>query len=376
MTGRARATRLAGALALAAAAAWPAAHAHDDRRGDAQAEAARAPWLIAGEKALVAGDAAAAIDALERAAALGHAAEVELDLVRAYLLAGRYRQALSFGAHVAGEHHDTTAPAALYAWLLAAGGQEPYARQVLDEALRRAPGDPLAVMTRDAVGMAAPLASGPMLNRAHAMTPSVSGTGPAVAAHARIAATAVLLDEHRALAPLAPLQGHGRLWVRNGLGQTVSAAVLHERPDLGLALLQLSAPLPIGEATPYASRDPFAGSPGFVVAYAPAADAIPAWPWLRLGFLGMPAGRDAVQRRLGIAAPASAIGAPVFDANGRLAGITLPQAAGEAVWLPISGWADWLPANPESPPAPRQPIAPDLVYERALRIALQLIVAD
>jgi tetratricopeptide (TPR) repeat protein len=376
VTARDHARLLAGALALAIATAWPSAQAHDDRRGDARAEAARAPLLGVGKRALAAGDAATAIEALERAAALGHAAEVELELVRAYLQAGRYRQALGFGAHVAGEHHDTTAPAALYAWLLAAGGQEPYARRVLDEALRLAPGDPLALATREAMDMASPLASGPMLDEDHAMAPSGNGAGPAPAAHARIAATAVLLDEHRALAPLAALPRHGRLWVRNGLGQTTPAAVRHERTDLGLALLQLDAPLPLDEATPYAGRDPFAGSPGFVVAYASSADGAPAWPWLRLGFLGMPAGRDRVQRRLGIAAPASAVGAPVFDAAGRLAGITLPQQAGDAVWLPISTWADWLPARPAPSPAPQRPVAPDLVYERSLRIALQLLVAD
>jgi hypothetical protein len=216
-----------------------------------------------------------------------------------------------------------------------------------------------------------------MLDRAHPMAPSGSGAAPALAAaQGGIAATAVLLDERRALAPLAALHGRGRIWVRNGLGQTSAATVLNERPDLGLALLQLEAPLPVDEAARYAGRDPFAGSPGFVVAYAPAAHAAPAWPWLRLGFLGMPAGRDQTQRRLGIATPASAIGAPVFDAHGQLAGITLPQQTGEAIWQPASAWANWLPARLAPVPAPQPPVAPDLVYERALRIALQLIVAD
>ena len=316
------------------------------------------------------------IDALERAAAQGHDAIVELDLTRAYLQAGRYRQALGFAAHVVAEHRDSTEPAALYAWMLAAGGQAPYARRVLDEASRSAPADALVQATREALEQPAPIATGTLLEAHHRMAP----LGDALpATEAQVVSTGVLLDERHALVPLAAIRGRGRLWLRNGLGQATGATQLREQTELGVALLQLDAPLPMAPAAEFAPREPFAGSPGFVAAYAPTAGSAPAWPWLRMGFLGRAAGGERPLRQLGIAAPSSAIGAPVFDAAGRLAGITLPAVDGALAWLPwpmLAGWAGMGPATPPAASVPQRSLPADLAYERALRIALQVVASE
>ena len=157
-----------------------------------------------------------------------------------------------------------------------------------------------------------------------------------------------------------------------------------------MTLLRLQEPLPAG-ATALAPRDPFAGSPGFVIGYPAAADSAPAWPTLREGFLGAADGRQGL-RKLGIAWPSALHGGPVFDAAGRLAGVSLRGAAQGAAapdpqgasMLPVSMFRALAQASSDLLPEPREPpanaaalpgrIAADAVYEQALRVALQVIV--
>ncbi|MBC7942049.1 MAG: hypothetical protein H7Z19_20225, partial [Chitinophagaceae bacterium] len=58
----------------------------------------------AGEAALAAGDTDSAQRHFDRAAGMVHAADVEMGLVRTYMQAGAYRQALGFASHAAGAH--------------------------------------------------------------------------------------------------------------------------------------------------------------------------------------------------------------------------------------------------------------------------------
>ena len=121
-------------------------------------------------------------------------------------------------------------------------------------------------------------------------------------------------------------------------------------------------------------------------------DAEPAWPWLHAGFFGGLAQPEAAtgERRLGIAMPPGPRGGPVFDAAGRLAGLALGgsgSAAGDRL-VPITALRQALGAGLiDAPPLP--PVAAsaaatpsrlarmpnDEVYERALRVAVQVIVA-
>ena len=180
-----------------------------------------------------------------------------------------------------------------------------------------------------------------------------------------------------ALVPAAFLRGTDVLWLRNGLGQTTRArrqgnASLESQ---GVALLRLASPLDPGRSLALASREPFAGSPGFAFQYAAQQDAQAAWPWLHQGFFGTPPLQPGA-RRLGIELPAGPDGGPVFDGQGHLAGMIVAGPTGEALMLPVSQWQGMEGVAPPPPAAagPYRTVSAEQVYESALRVALQVIV--
>ena len=203
----------------------------------------------------------------------------------------------------------------------------------------------------------------------------------------------LLHSGQEALVPLALVPRSHKLWLRNGLGQLVTAQVIQRLPEIGVARLRLGRALPVAQDLWGAQRDAFPGSVGYAVEFVAAPDATPAWPVLRTGFLGgVLAGStgSTPQRLLGIDMPHDARqhpggaprGGPVFDAAGRLLGLSLPG----------------LPAKPGKPgapdrlvtasalpkdvrdalarPAPRDADARssiDKIYEASLKAALQVI---
>jgi hypothetical protein len=359
--------------------------------GHAHAQPAREALLQAAEQALARGDTAAAVQRFEQAALLADAADTEMGQVRASMQAGAYRQALAFCAHTVGEHRDVPAAGALYAWLLRAGGHEAVAQRVMNETAARAPNDAVVQATLRAFASPSGAAAGAMLEAPQRMASEVimrEGQAPPPST-SRVVANGVLIDGGRfAWVPTAALDGARRFWVRNGLGHTTEA-IRDEAPNalgpFGITRLRLTAPIDPGNVgdTALAPRDPFAGSPGHAIEYAAAADSAPAWPRLRLGFFGAFEG-DGGLRKLGIELPPGPHGGPVFDAAGRLAGIALPSASGQGVMLPASMLRAAMVTAAQVPepgsasaasaaPAPRVPS--DEVYERALRVALQVIVA-
>lgn len=377
-----------GALALWAAAcvaheAAPskprsAAAVMDPRVADDPAMVERAAILRSAEAALAHGDSAQAVIDFDRAAMMLHAADTEMGLVRAYLQAGEYRRALAFCAHTAGAHLDSAPASALYAWLLRVGGQGVFAQRVLDAARARAPADAVLGAVAAEFQRSSPIARGVLLDTPHRMAPHDTGVpGQAVpTAASRVVSGAVLIDRgRRALVPRAALPADGAepLWLRNGLGHTTPARLDpsgQPAAALGVAVLLLSVPLEPPQALALAPRDPFAGSSGVVVAYAATDDAEAAWPWLHQGFFGGHDGQAGL-RRLGIEVPPGLPGGAVFDAAGRLAGITLPGASDRM--LPVSLWKAWAGATEEVAASPSSPIPADEAYERALRVGLQLI---
>ncbi len=360
----------------------------DFRVSDPVLMAQRAEALQTAERALAQGDTDAAIAAFDRAAMMLHAADTEMGLVRAHLQAGEYRRALAFCAHTAGAHRDAPAAAALYAWLLRAGGQDGYAHRVLAEALARAPRDAVLALAMRSFESASGTATGVLLSVPHRMAPHALDAPEAMAAHAsaRVVSSGVLFDAgRRALVPTSPVETAARLWVRNGRGITRSADVETGHlalAALGLTVLRLSVPMTGIDAQlpPTAPRDPFAGSPGFAMGYDRSDDPTPAWPRLHQGFFGSVGGRgerDGV-RKLGIDVPHGPQGGPLLDAQGRLAGIVIPGADGRGVMLPVSSLAALLPSaqtqagSPEGT-SPTLPMSADAAYEWGLRVALQVI---
>ncbi|MDP4077898.1 trypsin-like peptidase domain-containing protein [Acidovorax sp. A1169] len=383
---------LSGLLALAAAGPLAASPATEEKlKAIMQAAAARPPdaerlrereaLLREAEAALAAGDAQKAEQGFDRAALILHSADTEMGLVRSYMQSGQYRRALAFGAHTAGAHLDVVGGAALYAWLLHAGGQDAIARKLLADAQVRAPSQPLVASVGRELASGAPHASGDMLLAPARLAPySHPGHPAALPRGARLVAAGTLVDEGRmALVPAQAVAGGRRLWVRNGLGQLVPATAMPVRGESGVALLRLGSPLP-APSMGTVPADVFPGAVAFAVAYAQAGDAGAAWPLLRTGFVGAATGAQG-DRELDVSMHRGlAPGGPVFDQSGRLAGIALPEGAGGAeggarlVAAPRlrAAFAGRV-ALPASSEAGR--LGPDAVYEAALRSTLQVIAA-
>ena len=310
--------------------------------------------------------------------------------------AGHYRRALAFAAHTSGAHAEQTAGAALYAWLLAVGGQGAFAQRLLGEVAHRLPGDRLIQDLRQRLQPASALATGPGRSAAAATRrictgghevfahtsakdgPSGEGV-PRMPAPARVVASGLLIQQgQRAIAPVEALARRiAGLGCAMGWGETVSAQMSNNALKTSvIAMLALDSPLSDAPALTAPAADAFPGSQAHVVAYVEPTRPAPAWPWLHSGFLG-PVDVGTGVRRLGVELPTGHRGGPVFDASGRLVGMALAQAGRADRLLPVSALHKKLGAalgTQTSPPAaPR--MAMDEVYERALRLTLQVIAA-
>jgi S1-C subfamily serine protease len=333
---------------------------------------ARTQLVRDGERALERGDTERAIEAFERAGLMQHRADAELGLVRAMLQAGEYRRALAFAAHTAGAHPDTPSGAALYAYLLHLGGQSQAARRVLGEARARAGDEPTLIATSALLDAPDGVARDPLLAPPARFAPYAIGSASPPAS-ARVVGSGVLLDGgHRALVPARLVAGAQGLWVRDGRGVTSAARRGRTIADGVLVEMTLDAPLR-SAALDVAARDAFPGSPAFAVEYARDDGGAARWPSLRVGFVGTPAevpGRYDLDPALG----SGAGGGPVFDMAGRLAGITVRSATGTSQMLAVSALAGTLGELRGASAVARVPA--DAIYERALALAVQLIVAE
>ena len=370
MTTSRRHTLLAGAALLGSVAGLARAQERPSFSGAAQA--ARSVLLAQGEAALQRGDPNTALEVFERAALMRHAADAEMGIVRAMVQDGGYRRALAFAAHAAGAHHDAPAASALYAWLLAAGGQGAFAQRVLDASVARSNDDALLGATRRALAQPMPIAPAELLEAPQRAAPHAVVLGDDAPRGLRGLASGTLIDGGRgALVPIGT--GDAPTWLRNGLGQMVRAELESASPVLGVALMRLLTPLDPGPGAPPADTDPFAGSAGVVVAIAPG-DGEPAWPWLFDGFVGGADPGRPLGRRLLFDLPGPC-GGVVFDASGRWCGIALAEARTRR-WLPLSALREAFgaalgPSGASS--APHGRMAADEVYERALRQVVQAL---
>ncbi|MFO1311825.1 MAG: tetratricopeptide repeat protein [Burkholderiales bacterium] len=318
-------------------------------------------------------DVTAALPLFERAASMAHRADSELGLVRVYMQDGQYRRALSFVAHTAAAHRDDPGGALLHAWLLDLGGQAAAARAIADEAARRWPGDARVAEVVKQVGSPMPIARGDLLRLPARLAPYGAIRG--VSANARVAGSGTLLpDGVRVIVPIALLPPASALWVRNGIGGSSRASIERRYPDLGIAVLRLSTPLRVSGRLEVARRDAFPGSVAFAVGYASSADAQPAWPALRAGFVG-DAAEDG-RRRLPIDGAAAIHGGPVFDRRGALAGVAMPGTKRGDVWLlPVSRLPTVAHTAPLGDESARSIAASDEIYESGMLHAVQVVVA-
>ena len=339
--------------------------------------AERKRLLARGESCLRAGDVEGARQAFEQAALQAHDAHIELGILRTQMQAGEYRQALAFAAHTAGVHLDEVEGRVFYAWLLNLGGQVAMADQTLKQAEASTPDHPMVKEVRQRFQTGALMADGALLSLPARLAPFA--TGAVAGRGAKVMGTAFLLaDGRHALAPRAALPSSGLIWLRNGLGQTVAAAVDEQDETLGLVLLTLSAPLPIAGRETVPSRDAFPGSPAFALDYPNDTAGLPGWPVMRPGFLGTPVpGAAAGVRRLGVELPGSGPrGGPVYDKGGRLVGLTTNTAATDRMIL-VSALRNRFGERFGAQALELQPspLSADELYERAMKTSLQVLVA-
>jgi exonuclease VII small subunit len=351
--------------------------------GPVQRERERIALLEQGEAALTHGRPDQALRLFEKAAAMAHTADTELALVRTHLQTGAYQQAIAFSAHTAGAHRQVPEGAALYAWLLAIGGQREAADKLLDTADERFGRNPLLKSGEPTDDLPVRL-----MPYAHAHA-SADARATHLPPRAAVVSSGLLIDEgRRALVPLSSLSGKSPVWVRDGLGQSSRAQVERHDPSLGLALVRLdkpfalqSHPRALGDtAVPlplpaWAEKDPFPGSPAYAVEFRPSTSGAPAWPRLSSGFQGLPAAQTGL-RDLAIDGPAGPAGGAVFDAAGHCAGLLMPTATARQM-IPMSKLrrAFGTLLGPATPLTPGQRATVEAVYEGALRVTLQVIKA-
>ncbi|MFL6720082.1 MAG: hypothetical protein ACJ8G3_27350 [Burkholderiaceae bacterium] len=335
-------------------------------------QAKRDALMKQGAAALATGDTKTAATAFETAVSMVHAPDAELGLVRSYMQDGKYRQALSYGAHTAGAHKEEPEGTALYVWLLHLGGQEAAAKRILLEAQARMPGNALldGVQRRIAAGTTS---SSGKPDAARAFIPY---SRPLLrAATAVLSGSGVLINGGRSALVILASVAHARyMWVRNGLGQLRQAAIENRFEKDGMALLKLDQPLSLTEEFMTASRDPFPGSVVYAIEYAMVRSAQPDWPVLRHGFLASPSGNSS-DWELGITMPTGPHGGPVFDTSGALAGVTISGPQGKSMFLPISRMrrtlGDRLGLPTQVMTGDR--MAMEKVYENAMRATVQVM---
>lgn len=402
IVARLGATRWAVALGMLAACAFASpmafcassdeprhVHGHDEAGSTPEALAERRRLMADGESRLAQGDVEGARSAFEQAALQVHDAHIELGILRTQMQAGQYRQALAFAAHTAGVHLDEVDGKVFYAWLLSLGGQVAVAEQTLKQAEASAPDHPMVKEARQRFDAGVLIAHGALLSLPGRLAPFASGA--VVRREASMAGTALLLaDGRHALAPCASLPTAGVIWLRNGLGQTVTAKVEEQDDVLGVALLSLSSPLPQagGEIVP--PLDAFSGSPAFAIDYPidPAAQA--AWPVLRAGFLGTPSpGSLPSTQRLGVELPGRGPrGGPVYDQSGRLVGLALGNTSGGPTTASTLDRADSMIKisalrhrfgerfGHQTVELRLPQVGADELYERAMKTSLQMLIAS
>lgn len=342
----------------------------------------RAALLEQGEAALSHGRPDQALRLFEKAAAMAHSADTELSLVRAHMQTGAYQQAIAFSAHTAGAHRQVSEGAALYAWLLAIGGQREAADKLLDAADERFGNNPLLKSVRRLID---DLSGEPGADLPVRLRPYADATP--LPARVAVVSSGVLIDDgRRALVPLSSLSGKSPIWVRDGLGQSSRALVERHDSPLGLAVVRLDKPFAL-QSTPralgdtavtlplpaWAEKDPFPGSPAYAVEFQRATAATPAWPRLYSGFNGLPAAQAGL-RNLAIDSPAGPAGGAVFDAAGHCTGMLVSTATTRHM-VPMSRLRRAFGAllGPSTPMAPGQRATVEAVYEGALRVTLQVI---
>jgi hypothetical protein len=311
----------------------------------------------------------------ERAALMAHSCDTEMGIVRAHMQAGHYQRAIAFAAHAAGAHVDEVEATALYAWLLWVGGQQAMALRLLEDAQARMTDSPVLASVQRRLKSSMPLAPAPARIGTAAFRLHPYGRTAGMTKGAKVIGTGLLCDAgRRALVPLNTLRNaSANLWVRTALGDCSKAVVERRGPVNGVAVVRLAEAIKNGPDPLFSIRAAFPGSIGYVVDFVPSAQGAPAWPLLKSGFLGMSlTGASETTRSINVGPPDGPSGGAVFDKNGVVVGMALPnhQIILSSELLRILG----LQSAETSAMVSKMPSRnSDQIYEQSLRCVAQII---
>lgn len=345
----------------------------------------RQQLLSKGEAALSSLNTEHAVRSFEMAAHISHEADAEAGLIRSYMQAGNYLQALSFAAHTAGVHLQEAGGAALYTWLLALGGQAVMARQLVNKAIEQskttsASHRELLRLVQHQLRGPLPLAERDLLNAPYRMAPYARLAD--LPSRVRPLASATLINDGRAvLAPAASLANHpGPRWVRHALGEVrrVQRHIIFD--SLGLAWLELKEPFPTRNHSSTAllsTQRLFPGSVAYTVQYPPRRSAQAQWPVLNMGFVGSVTKNQ--NHQLDIPLPQqhrshdrSHYGGPVYNKAGQLMGVAMMlKGSTQLGLLPMSVVLSSLNANMISKSTRTADHVGDMSVERIYENSLQ-----
>lgn len=321
-----------------------------------------------------------------------HAAEIELALVHAMMQAGQYQQALALAAHVQAEHAKFLEINLLYAWLLALGGHEKSALNLLDERLSSG---------AFSVAEAAQLAKMKMMMVSHRLFSGDWG----IAQDARNQNLGIgknynpyqpvslpILGQWQGAGLLSP-DGQYVLVVQQDAADIVHRTKSEDRYQIyvhlhglvsarwhrslggNMDLLLLERPVNKASAFGQGTGVPKPGQPVYIVG-TPFANAQPTWPLLQTDILGnvrqlTPAGKQSLNAfRLHLKNPAA--GATVYNRVGQVLGLCMRDQHGDSWMLPIpADWTEGLTKSQSVADSGAEPTADD-IYE--LGFARQVLV--
>jgi hypothetical protein len=303
----------------------------------ASSAASQAPSLEAARRALDAGDGATAVSMYEALTQQGESLEAEIGLVRAALLAGEFRKALSWATLTAGEHKDSAEAVALLAYLHDRVGHTEQAFASLKTLRDSHPSSAIAVAAqaeilkdRLAADQAATLlktwrAKNPSASPQRAWPRPAFDRFPFAVEHIAAAGNGLIVDGGtRVLTYAAALPKAATFYVRNGLGKVRRAERTPNDQTGELVRLKLTEAYPSAWAFP---EDEIVAPEGvrfcFAFGYATPRDTGGAYPAVSPGLVFR---ADAgVGGLMQITSPLGAghSGSPVFDPRGRLIGVAV-----------------------------------------------------
>jgi tetratricopeptide (TPR) repeat protein len=328
---------------------------------------------------------------LEQAIGNFHAVEIELAMIQTLMQAGEYRHALSAAAHTQAEHPDIVDSILFYAYLLALGGQNIPATQLLESSMQAHPN--IKAMSQLLTQIKQQQLNNQVLsldlsdndiqlspfNESINKTLSHVGNGVIVGNGTQVITT---LDTLK-ISNTNTDKFKPSIWVRNGLGQQTEAEVEQVSPQTNLALLRLKKRVNKNNIVAViAQKNSPAGTPYYISGYRITSPQQADWPTIKIDVLGMPNSDLAYQTHLSHLVS----GSPAYNTSGELIGvISQDPITSNSVVMPLTTLlnnlqksASNVEATTQASNTPQNPLLSkkllDVLYEETMSTSVQILI--